>query len=156
TARSVSIVPATVVQTANLSGSMLIVLADGTVWGCGENGEWELTNSVPQETFTPHQIAGLSNINQVATGFSHGLALDNTVAISPWGLNTHGAAGIGSTSALIPTAQRVPLSNAVQIAAGQDDSMALLADGTVWAWGENRDGQLGTGTLGNLTLPRRV
>ena len=62
----------------------------------------------------PHQIAGLSNINQVATGFSHGLALDNTGAIFSWGLNTHGAVGIGSSSALIPTAQRVPLSNAVQ------------------------------------------
>ena len=156
TAGPVSVLSGNVVQTANLIASMLIVLTDGTVWGCGENDDGELTDSVPRNTSTPHQLGGLSNINQVASGGGHGLALDNTGAIFSWGLNQCGELGVGSTALQISTVQRVPLSNAVQIAAGQDDSMALLADGTVWAWGDNRYGQLGTGTLGNLTLPRRI
>ena len=66
----------------------------------------------------------LSNIVQVASGTSHGLALSQDGHVYGWGSDYSGQATVPSG-----------LSNIVSICAGHDYSMALKDDGTVVGWG---------------------
>jgi hypothetical protein len=81
-----------------------------TVWGY-TNNSW---NSVP---------LGLSNVQAVAAGFEHTVALSNGM-VRAWG-----------SGALNNTNVPLGLSNVVQIAAGAYHTLALTTNGTVWAWG---------------------
>jgi alpha-tubulin suppressor-like RCC1 family protein len=159
----------------------LALLSNGTVWAWGEDQFGQLgTGSVlgpnacdglPCST-TPVMISGLSNVNAIAAGGDHALALLGNGTVMAWGLNGDGQLGDGTstgpstscfdqapcdpTPAPVTTPTGSPLSNVEAIAAGDAFSLALVrftAGVThVDAWGYNGEGQLGTGsTTGPLT-----
>ena len=74
--------------------------------------------------------AGVSNVQAVASGYAHTLALQRDGTVVAWGENT-----VGDT--VIPAG----LSNVVAVAAGVYHSLALKSNGTVAAWGDNTNGQ---------------
>ncbi len=86
-------------------------------WGRNDDGR----STVP---------SGLSNVVQIAGGYSHNLALKSDGTVVAWGYN-----GDGETD--VPSG----LSNVFQIAAGYSHNLALKSDGTVVAWGDNSQGQ---------------
>jgi alpha-tubulin suppressor-like RCC1 family protein len=114
---------------------------------------------------TPAEVSDLhgAEVEAIAGGQGHTLALKSDGTVLAWGYNRDGELGDG-TNEDSPTPVRVKdfhdptgnLSGVEAIAAGSSHSLALKKDGTVWAWGYNFDGQLGDGTKANSTRPVRV
>jgi alpha-tubulin suppressor-like RCC1 family protein len=132
----------------------LALLADGTVWAWGENGDGRLGDGTNTSRVVPSPILGLAGIQALAAGSSHALALASDGTVWSWGTGASGELGDGTT-----TGSNVPrmiggLSNVVAIAAGRGFSAAVRVDGSLWMWGENEDGQLGLGD--NLDRPSPV
>ena len=106
---------------------------------------------------TPAQVAGLTNIVDIAAGGSHLLALDKGGALYAWGANTYGQLGDATlvdkvSPQLVPTLT----TGVVAIAAGVNHSVAIKSDGTVRAFGRNASGQLGDGSSTDRTSPTAV
>lgn len=102
----------------------------------------------------------LSNVKfaEVATGYSHTIALDSEGRVWTWGQNSNGQLGfdydIGNSSSRVntPTCISENTSSSLygikikQISAGLYHSMAIDEEGKVWTWGNNNSKQLGDGT----------
>lgn len=141
---------------------------DGTVWAWGSNFMGQIGPNF-QGIFaeTPVQVPGLVNIEQVAAGASHNLALVKGGTVWAWGGNMGGQIGLGPLPANATDEQRMAhliaeptlvkgINDAVAVAAAAQHSLALRADGTVLAWGANDRGQLGDGSLQLQTSPVAV
>ena len=139
---------------------------DGTVWAWGLNQDGELgdgTNtdsSTPVEVKDPNDPSGyLSEVETIAAGSSHSLALKDDGTVWAWGDNraSQGTRIGGQLGDDEITSSNTPLQvsnlpGAIEaIAAGGEHGLALKDDGTVWAWGANPYGQLGDGT--NTLVP---
>jgi alpha-tubulin suppressor-like RCC1 family protein len=97
-------------------------------------------------SLTPVQVSGLSDIIAIAAGDIHGAALMNDGTVWTWGGGSNGQLGNGTTSGSPVPVQVAGLANITAIAAGSYHSVALRNDDTVWAWGSNAYGQLGSGS----------
>jgi alpha-tubulin suppressor-like RCC1 family protein len=103
---------------------------------------------------TPAEVSDLhgAEVEAIAGGQGHTLALKSDGTVLAWGYNRDGELGDG-TNDDSPTPVRVKdfhdptgnLSGVEAIAAGSSHSLALKKDGTVWAWGDNFFGELGDG-----------
>lgn len=139
------------------SQGTIVLKADGTVWGWGQNGVGQRgTGSTNTAMYTtPVQATGVSNIVFVA-GISHNLALKNDGTLWTWGYNLNGEIGRGSTTNNPTPAAISNFSNVVAVAVGWNHSLAVKSDGTVWDWGLNDQGQLGDNTTTTRTSPVQV
>jgi alpha-tubulin suppressor-like RCC1 family protein len=139
--------------------SFSIALRDnGTVYTWGRTEGGELGNgSFFSNVHSPAQVAGLSNVVQVAAGNSHALALLRDGSIKAWGWNLYGQLGdMTQDSRNVPSPTAFP-GCFVAIAAGHLHSLALRSDGTVWACGNSAYGTLGNGSTGSVnTTPTQV
>ena len=159
-------------EVSNLDGAELKAIAgganhslalknDGTVWAWGLNQDGELgdgTNtdsSTPVEVKDPNDPSGyLSEVETIAAGSSHSLALKDDGTVWAWGDNraSQGTRIGGQLGDDEITSSNTPLQvsdlpgGMGAIAAGAEHGLALKDDGTVWAWGYNFFGQLGNGT----------
>lgn len=99
-------------------GPTIVCHAGGKVaaWGENDYGQCLLPN-------------GLDNVNAIAAGTQHGLALKADGTVVGWGYNSYGQAN-----------PPPGLSGVVAIAAGGSHSLALGADGTVVTWGSSGNG----------------
>ena len=150
----------------------LYLLSDGTVYGCGYDGDGALGNGRDEgdDYGAPQQVLGvcpspspnpspapsptaatcgyLTNIKAIAAGYDHSLALDKDGNVYTWGDNGSGELGIGSHGGERTAPVKVPglpATKIVQIVGGDDFSIALSEDGKVYGWGTNSQGQLGIG-----------
>jgi alpha-tubulin suppressor-like RCC1 family protein len=132
-----------VVQVA-AGGDFSLALSGGYVYGWGENyyGQIGQGEGYMPHVPTPQQVINLTDVDQVAAGFLHVLALSQGTVYA-WGSNTSGQLGVGKTGDELyedPTPHPViGLTDVVQVAAGGYQSLALVSDGTVYAWGYNFD-----------------
>ncbi|MGI6307779.1 MAG: hemoblobin-interacting domain-containing protein [Dethiobacteria bacterium] len=149
---------------------------DGTVWAWGSkmygqlgDGESSWTScKVPVQVITDSETgAALTDIQAIAAGDVHSLALKNDGTVWAWGRNYYGQLGSGQDrSSLEESAVAVQvitdlesgtaLADVKAIAAGQGQSFALKNDGTVWAWGWNGNAQLGNGSTVDSSVPVQV
>jgi len=132
----------------------LIVKTDHTVYGTGENSDYQLgyTNNTDQSSLV--QMSGVSTATAAAAGEKHSVILLSGGTLKAVGDNQYGSLGDGSTTdrtSLVPVAT---VSNITAIASGASHVIARESDGTVWAWGRNDQGQVGNNALGtNATSP---
>jgi len=138
----------------------LVITASGQLYAFGQNAYGELglaANSgsyVANPTPTLVTLPGATGtVAQIATGFSHSLALTSTGQLYAFGDNQYGQlgndTGNGTTTANpTPTQVTLPGQNGAitQIAAGDEHSLAVTASGQLYAFGDNDDGELGTDT----------
>jgi alpha-tubulin suppressor-like RCC1 family protein len=126
----------------------LVLKADGTVVGFGQNYFGQLGTTTNNSTYnpnpTPTQIPGLTNVISIAAGHTWGVALRSDGTVWTFGYNFYGQLGRTPNSSPNPTPTQVTgLDKVTAIAAGEDHTLALRADGTVWGFGTNGIGELG-------------
>lgn len=157
------------VQVVGLSNIVAIAVEDessftlaldsgGAVWSWGANryGQLGRNDRLFADENSAAPVPGLSNIEAIAVGYAHSIALRNDGTVWAWGDDPHGELGDG-TNVYRDYPEPVPgLTNVVQIASGAGFSFAVCSNGTVWGWGYNADGELGIGNTGNQSVPVQV
>jgi len=131
---------------------------DGTVWGWGNNAKCQLGEAAPEQQTTPMQLMNLSNLGELqglAGGGAHGVALMAGGLIATWGDNQHGQVGDGASNPTC-TPLVIDIDDVETISAGETHTLVTKRDGTVWAWGGNQSGQLGDGTANDNPTPTAV
>ncbi len=125
---------------------------NGTVWSYGLNSNGQLGNdtAIGEQCAVPAQVklnkdTYLENIKQIATGYSHVLALTKQGEVYAWGANTNGQLGTGEENDCNIPIKIQGISNIIKIDAYKNKSIALSSDGKVYVWGE-----------GQSTLPMRL
>ena len=101
----------------------------------------------------------LSNIDKVAAGYSHVLALDTAEDVWAWGSNQYGQLGDDTTIDKYLPIKITALSGIQNIGAGDSVSIAveekIVEEETIYkakVWGNNERGQLGLGSNYNTFL----
>jgi len=133
------------------AGHSLVLMNDGTVYGCGDNrsGQLGTGNNVTTNLLTQMTIPTGKIPLAIDCGFAYSLVLMNDGTVYGCGDNSIGELGIDTnngfsknelTQMTIPTG-KIPAA----ISAGAEHSLVLMNDGTVYVCGFNNNGQLGTG-----------
>ena len=77
---------------------------DGTVWAWGANGSGQLGDGTTTDRLTPVQVVGpggsgwFTDVQAVAAGLHHSLALKTDGTVWAWGANWYGQLGDGTTT----------------------------------------------------------
>jgi alpha-tubulin suppressor-like RCC1 family protein len=122
--------------------------SDGTVYTWGDDGTGQLGDGTigGGSSTTPIQVTGLSDVQYIAAGGSHALAVKNDGTVWAWGLNSSGQLGNNSTSNSATPVQMIGVASASRVAGGGAHSVILKTDGTVMTTGYNNNGELGLGS----------
>lgn len=134
---------------------------DGTVsvWGYNRDGVLGTGETEARVQAAPERVPHLEQVEQLASGRSHLLALLADGTVRAWGTGTSGQLGHGDAGFGGGRAQPTPvleLTGATAVVAANNSSWALRGDGTAWAWGLNTTGQLGVGDTSQRVKPARV
>lgn len=129
-----------VVEISAAGTHALALLADGTVWSTGSNGEGSLGDGTKTDRFVWGIVPGLSNVISITTtlGASHALTANGDVWA--WGDGVNAQLGQEDSSkwgTQWPSPQKVKsLPGATQLASTALRTVfALMSDGTVKSWG---------------------
>lgn len=141
--------------------SSYALLANGTVWAWGNNGNGELGNgTTTQEDYPVEVVAGacttcgsyLDDVVEIVAGSYYASALRADGTVWTWGYGGYESLGDGSTTQSTTPVEvcavgncTSPLTGVSQIA-GREEAELALVNGNVDAWGLNSDGALGNGT----------
>jgi alpha-tubulin suppressor-like RCC1 family protein len=131
----------------------MAVLANGSVYGWGDNQYGELGDGTNTKRETPELIPGLSGVSALSEGYYFTVALMADGTVKDWGSGSDGELGVGSVEEHHSPVTVPGVEHAVQVSAGCYSTYALLANGTVMAWGDNADGELGDGTIEERKSP---
>jgi len=103
---------------------------------------------------TSYRVAENPEMERIAAGHSHSLAIKPDGSLWAWGYNAYGQVGDASiTNRPIPVSV---LSAVRAVAATWGRSQALKTDGSLWAWGYNTSGEIGDGSTTNRSRPVQV
>lgn len=143
---------------ASKSGNYsLAVRNDGTLWGWGENGSYQLGTGNTTDRQSPVQIGTADNWLQVTAGGFEGSALSLGIrqdgSMWAWGLNTGGRLGDGTTIHRFTPWQIGGFTVGwSQLSAGGNHALAVKTDNTLWSWGSSDQyGQLGSTRSGPIS-----
>jgi len=138
----------------------LVLSENKFVWACGSNYFYQLGTGNSQDQWTLIQVLGgdmgtphLQDVNNIAAGWTHSLALDVNCFVWSWGNNEQGQLGdnqqSGDQSATPVHVHGLNnighLGSIIAISAGRSGkhSIAMDANNLVYAWGYNKYGQCG-------------
>ena len=135
----------------------LVLAGDGTLWTFGENFSGQLGTTINNGTEDPNPVPTqvMANVQAVAAGAYHSMALKTDGTLWTFGDNSCGQLGFETNSGT-GNANPVPtqvMADVIAIAAGSFHSMALTSDGDLWTFGCNFEGELGTHTNSGNRLP---
>lgn len=131
----------------------LVLMKDGTLWGCGDNRHGQLGNN-NKSKFNTTLIELMSGIKNMYSHYSNCFFIkpDNTL----WGCghNSEGELGIGNREEINMPVKI--LDNVNDVVSGDSHSLFLMEDGSVWGCGANYSGQLGIGVSKSITEPVKI
>eukprot|EP00029_Vermamoeba_vermiformis_P006128 TRINITY_DN2319_c0_g1_i3.p1 TRINITY_DN2319_c0_g1~~TRINITY_DN2319_c0_g1_i3.p1 ORF type:complete len:1107 (+),score=230.55 TRINITY_DN2319_c0_g1_i3:172-3492(+) len=104
----------------------------------------------------PIEVSNISNIEKLALGYFHCLALDKDGNVYSWGAGSGGKLGTGETTDAVLPVKISGLKNVKDIIAGKTISAALTADGDVYTWGNDKSGALGLKGVVEIFTPQKV
>jgi RNA polymerase sigma factor (sigma-70 family) len=129
----------------------LAIKADGTLWGWGENLNYQLGDGTKETRSTPVRSVPGNDWKQVVTG-ACSLGLKNDGTLWAWGANSSGQLGLGDTQTRSQAVQVGDSTNWTRIWGSNEQTVGLQADGSLWFWGSpNGDGQ-----EPGISVPTRV
>ena len=111
---------------------------------------WKKKSDIPM---APAKVAELVDVESIAAGGQHSVALKKDGSVWTWGWNNQGQLGDGNTSNRKSPIQVAGVQKVNQIGAGVAHTVAVKEDGSVWTWGWNLNGRLGNGFIGHLGFP---
>ena len=123
----------------------LILQNNGTLWGCGYNGNGEL--GLGDTTSRNIFIKILDDIKSVYCSNGHTIILKNDGTLWGSGYNAYGQLGLGDTNKR--TIFTKITDNIKSVCCGNYYTIILKNDGTLWGCGANVFGQLGLGDTNN-------
>lgn len=137
-----------------------LIIKDGKVLAAGDNSRYQLTEAAVDGSGEPvlssptfFQVTLPVDAAAVAAGSGHCLALGVDGFVYSWGFNFAGQAGLGTSTPLIASPQKIAVPGSVQkIFAGANHSLMVTAAGELYVFGDNSLVQLGTSTT-SLTSP---
>lgn len=135
----------------------LAVKTDGSLWGWGQNGSYQLGLGNMVNQLTPVKI--MEGVKSAAAGYYHSLAVKTDGTLWAWGRNVNGQIGNGVTSWDPAVWSKVPervMEDVSFARASGSFSFAVKNDGSLWSFGDNWGGQLGDGSLEQKALPVKV
>lgn len=162
-----------VTQIVSGGGHCLALTGDGVVhsWGrddYGQLGDGAAAEERPgrmvvehsgtgfQTRSVPAAVDGLPEVDSIAAGGGHSLALLADGTLLAWGFNDRGQLGDGTTTHRNTPAVVDGLGRVRAVAGGYHHTLALIDDGTVWAFGLNDLGQVGDGSTTHRLRPVQV
>jgi len=125
--------------------SSFAIDSNGTLWGWGGNGEYELGLGATGDQDVPQQIDTNPVWQSVSGGRYQTLAIRTDGTLWGWGQNDEGWLGNGTT-----TTNQTPLqigtdTNWINVSAAWYHTAAMKNDGSLWTAGSNGALQLGNG-----------
>lgn len=133
-------------QKISASSDMTIGLkTDGTIWGWGQNDQYEMgNNTCCTNQLTPIQIGTANHWVDIETSRGASVfALKNDGTIWGWGLNLAGLLGNSTVMARSIPTQLNADTDWASIHVGAAHILALKTNGTLWSWGGGEYGQTG-------------
>ena len=133
-------------QKISASSDMTIGLkTDGTIWGWGQNDQYEMgNNTCCTNQLTPIQIGTANHWVDIETSRGASVfALKNDGTIWGWGLNLAGLLGNSTVMARSIPTQLNADTDWASIHVGVAHILALKTNGTLWSWGGGEYGQTG-------------
>ncbi|XP_050341942.1 serine/threonine-protein kinase Nek8 isoform X2 [Bactrocera neohumeralis] len=130
-------------------GFSILLTQSGTVLSCGDNSKYSLGHVENKIYHTPKSVIKLQDIQieKIAAGTEHVLALSADGSIYVWGTSAHGALGLGKFQTQQKTPQKVLLPHmngkAEKIFCGPNISAVLFKNGDLYACGCNKYRKLG-------------
>jgi eukaryotic-like serine/threonine-protein kinase len=110
-----------------------------TCWGSNSFGQLGDGSRTSREV--PAAVKGLTDVQQIALGFSFACARVKTGSVLCWGDNREGQLGVpGQEAQTVPGAPVAELADAAQIAVGRKHGCALRRTGRVLCWGNRIPG----------------
>ena len=148
-------------QKISASTDMTIGLkTDGTIWGWGQNDQYEMgNNTCCANQLTPIQIGSANHWVDIETSRGASVfALKNDGTIWGWGLNLGGLLADNTVMARSVPTQLNTDTDWASIHVGAAHILALKTNGTLWSWGGGEYGQTGDGLSPSLyrSYPRQV
>ena len=148
-------------QKISASTDMTIGLkTDGTIWGWGQNDQYEMgNNTCCANQLTPIQIGSANHWVDIETSLAaSAFALKNDGTIWGWGLNLAGLLADNTVMARSVPTQLNSDTDWASIHIGAAHILALKTNGTLWSWGGGEYGQTGDGLSPSLyrSYPRQV
>jgi alpha-tubulin suppressor-like RCC1 family protein len=144
------------------AGNFLVALRnDGTLWGVGSNSNGQLGTGIAHGAYatSPVQIVGIANVQSIAVGANHVLAMTADGSVYAWGSNAAGQLAQPLTTSYNATPQKITnLKATASIFAGDNNSGAVYTSGKVVAWGNGATGALGDGKVetGSVIAPAAI
>lgn len=119
----------------------IILLTDGTLWHCGNNGSGQYgISSTNRLVLTKSSVTNVAQVS-CGEGFTLILKNDGTLWVSGYNANNYGLNTTGSLSVFTV----IPITNVVQMSCGWSHAAVIKKDGTLWTVGLGSSGQLGLG-----------
>jgi len=81
---------------ASFVAHAIALMADGTVWGWGDNSYGQLGDLTTTHRVTPVQVTGAAGVVSISAGGNHTLALKDDGSVIAWGYNFYGQLGNGT------------------------------------------------------------
>ncbi|CAM0136943.1 alpha tubulin suppressor [Umbelopsis sp. WA50703] len=126
--------------------TVLVEKLSGQVFVLGEGKRGELGHGdALSSTDVPVAVAGIENVESVACGWRHVLAVKSDHSVVGWGSGSHGQLGSPMTSKPILPNMIIP-SGILAVACGQMHSVFLDTQNQIFTMGLNKHGQLGIGS----------
>jgi alpha-tubulin suppressor-like RCC1 family protein len=130
----------------------LAVKTGGTLWGWGDNADYQLGIGTTSAKNTPFQIGTDTDWAVVEAGNDFGIALKDSGTLWVWGEDYYGSVTNTVTDYKYPE-QLTAATNWTAIEAGYYHAAAINSDGELWIWGDNGNGELGMGGTANNATP---
>jgi alpha-tubulin suppressor-like RCC1 family protein len=134
----------------------LAVIADGTLWGWGNNSMNQLGTGNTNSTTVPVQIGSDTDWGMVGPGQGSSFAIKTNGKLYAWGVGD-ARLGLGNLTNNVAVPTQVGTDSYWKtVKGGNNITAAIKTSGALYAWGNNGSGQLGDGTMTTRNVPTHI